>query len=364
MSLPAYTPFSLPLDEHLVNCDLFFDELVNATVTLRLYEETLKNSKLDRNLLIPTLKFKEAVASSLIEGTMITIDGVLSNLADPQETNNTSLFEVLNYCDAIEFGAAYLKNNTFSNEFFWQVHQVLMKGEKNAHLCAGEYRSVQNYVGTGTGSNIITKYVPPTPDVVPSFMNNLINYINRPKDNLRTIVQTAIIHAQFETIHPFNDGNGRVGRILIPLYLYYTHQIGSPFFFISDALEKDRHQYYELLNNTRTNNDWNSWIRFFLNAVTQQGERNIRIISEINSLYEYQCSEVLKRIRSTKVIQILNAFYKNPVSTVKQVVDNTGLSMPTVNRLLNEMVRAGFLKTNDKARYRLFTLNDVLNIIR
>jgi len=197
---------------------------------------------------MPTLQQKEAWKSSLLEGTQVTLDGVLMNQIEP-DNNDINKNEVANYFRASERGLHILKREKFSNDFFCEMHSVLMEGNVRKPELVGEYRKGQNYIGNNGGHDIT--YTPPKAEKVGELMDNLISYINNPADSLKPLVRVAIIHAQFETIHPFNDGNGRVGRMLIPFYLYYTNQIDLPCFFISEALENDKLKYYSLLNNIR-----------------------------------------------------------------------------------------------------------------
>ena len=159
-----------------------------------------------------------------------------------------------------------------------------MSGNVRKPDVIGEYRTQQNYIGKKDPSHSIT-FTPPVAEDVPNLMDNLIKYINNPDDRLRPLVRIAIIHAQFETIHPFMDGNGRVGRILIPMYLYAQKQIELPCFFISEALERDKIRYYSLLNNIRVNEDWNQWIKFFLTIVAQTADDAVETIDKLTELH-------------------------------------------------------------------------------
>ena len=233
---------------------------------------------------MPTLQQKEALASSALEGTQATLDGVLINQVAPNGKDK-NLNEVNNYNNAALEGYKLLRQHVFSHEFFCKLHEILMTGNVRKPAIIGKYRNKQNYIGKSDSSHVIT-FVPPAPEKVMPLMGNLIEYINAPADNLRPLVRTAIIHAQFETIHPFMDGNGRVGRMLIPLYLFSQHQIELPCFFISEALERDKVRYYTLLNNIRYKDDWNSWIKFFLNTVTKQCTKYIDTISKIKNVMQ------------------------------------------------------------------------------
>ena len=204
------------------------------------------------------------------------------NQIEGQE-NDMNLNEVRNYYIASAKGLVNLQKRPFTNEFFCDIHSTLMSGNvrKREGALIGEYRKKQNYVGVIGEMNTIT-YTPPKPEKVPTLMDNLIDYMNNPSDDLQPLIRTAIVHAQIETIHPFDDGNGRVGRIMIPLYLFDQKQISLPCFFISEALESDKFKYYRLLNATREKDQWEEWIKFFLETVAKQCEKYIYIIERIN----------------------------------------------------------------------------------
>ena len=195
-------------------------------------------------------------------------------------------------------------------------------------------------------------------------MNNLIGYINNPQDNLRPLERTAIIHAQFETIHPFMDGNGRVGRMLIPMYLYSKRQIDLPCFFISEALEKDKIQYYTLLNEIRSKNAWSQWIRFFLKTVDQQCRKYIDIITRINSLYEKDLRISCDAAKSTHMVDLMNLLYKYPIVNAKMITEKTGIPATSVQRYLTILTDTKILYSNNRKRNRLYYYQELLSIIR
>lgn len=328
----------------------------------KIYEIIEPSDKLDSSWFMPTLQQKEALASSALEGTQATLDGVLTNQVSPNE-KDVNLNEVKNYYIATLRGNRILSREDFSNEFFCEIHKILMDGNVRKPDVIGEYRNIQNYIGKNDDSHSIT-YTPPTPDRVKPLMNNLVEYINQPTDNHRTLVRIAIIHAQFETIHPFKDGNGRVGRLLIPLYLYAKNEIELPCFFISEALERDKHKYYNLLNNTREKRCWNEWIKFFLETVAKQCEKYISIISEINKLYDKHLTLAKNLIHSTNVVDIINVLYKYPVIRAKQLSQMTGVPIASVNRYLSILVDNSILYTDEKIRNKDYFYYDLLSILR
>ncbi len=357
----AFKAMKLPISENLIDQSYFFDELIDATAKLEVYKEKIRDSKVESAWFMPTLQHKEALASTKLEGTQATLDGVLINNITPNDKDK-NLNEVSNYYKATVVGYEYLRKRDFSDEFFRVIHSSLMQGNVRKPKVVGEYRTVQNYIGRSDGENSIT-FIPPEPQDVPDLMKNLIEYMNETDDKYRPLVKTAIIHAQFETIHPFMDGNGRVGRMLIPMYLYVQKQIELPCFFVSEALENDKIRYYNLLNNIRYNSDWNSWIKFFLLTVKGQCEKYIKIISDINLLYDRDIQRACNLARSSNMVKIVNSLYSFPITTAKQVSEITNIPITSVSRYLSQLVSSRILFTDNKSRNRNYFYYDLLDII-
>ena len=359
----AFKASFLPLELSAIKPEVFVEALIDATARFEVYKEKINDSKLDKSWFLPTLQQKEALASSMLEGTQATLDGVLVNEVMP-DNRDANVAEVMNYNRATRTGYRYLSRNKISKEFILELHEILMTGNvRNQSDEIGVFRNKQNYVGKVGGSHEIT-YTPPLYEEVPELIDNLVNYMLNPRDSFRPLVRTAIIHAQFETIHPFMDGNGRVGRILIPLYLYSIEQIDMPCFFVSEVLEKDKMKYYSLLNNIRTINAWSEWIKFFLDAVTLQCNKYIKIISAINDLYENHLEKACSLVRSNQMTGLINLLYQYPVINTATVAKETDIPPATINRYLNSLVDAGILYTDNKSRNRTFYYYDLLNIIR
>ena len=358
----SYLAEYLPFSANDIDQFFFFDELIDATTKLEVYREKIRDSKLASALFMPTLQHKEALASSSLEGTQATLEGVLINQVT-QSDKDKDLNEVNNYYHATVKGWEMLQRGNFSEDFFKEIHAVLMSGNVRKPKVIGAYRTEQNYIGKNDASHAIT-FVPPTPEAVPELMANLIQYMNNPGDNYRPLVRTAIVHAQFETIHPFMDGNGRVGRMLIPMYLFEQKQIDLPFFFISEALERDKMKYYTLLNNTRYKKDWNNWIKFFLETVKKQCEKYIEIISKINNLYEKHSALARDLARSSGIVDVINALYQFPITTAKQMAETTKVPQASVNRYLSLLVDNKILYTDGKSRNRAYYYYDLIEILR
>ena len=358
----AYIPELLPLSSNRIDQSVFFEELIDATAKLAVYKEKIKDSKLDSSWFMPTLQQKEALASSMLEGTQATLDGVLINQVLPNE-KDTNLNEVRNYYLATVRGYDLLKHRDFTDDFFFEMHKALMLGNVRKPQNIGSYRTEQNYIGHNDPTHSIT-FIPPQPEKVPELMQNLIAYMNQPKDTFRPLVRTAIIHAQFETIHPFMDGNGRVGRTLIPMYMFSQKQIELPCFFISEALERDKILYYNLLNDIRYKDNWNEWIKFFLTTVIKQCEKYIDIISKINVLYEKHSEFARNLARSSGIVDVINALYRYPITTAKQISEKTKIPLTSTSRYLSLLVESHILVTDNKSRNRTYYYYELLDILR
>jgi Fic family protein len=359
----AFSASYLPLDRSLFETEVFFNALIDATAQFEVYKEKIADSKLDKSWFLPTLQQKEALASSVMEGTQATLDGIFVDEVYPNE-RDLDVIEVRNYNRATRAGYRHLRRDKMSKDFILELHQILMSGNvRNQSNEIGVFRSRQNYIGKLDGNHEIT-YTPPLYEDVPKLIDNLVDYMLNSKDAFRPLVRTAIIHAQFETIHPFMDGNGRVGRILIPLYLYAVEQIDMPCFFVSEALEKDKMKYYTLLNNIRTKGAWSEWIKFFLDTVTLQCKKYIKIISAINKLYDVHLEIACSLVRSNHMTAIVNLIYKYPIINAATIAKETEIPSATINRYLNALVEAQILFTDGKRRNRTYFYYDLLDIIR
>jgi Fic family protein len=289
--------------------------------------------------------------------------------------------EVLNYSEALRIGENLIARIPLSTRLIKEMHKILLSGEvRGKNRSPGEYRSIQNFIGPEGCTIQNASYIPPEPQLVPEYMSNLEKYINEPKDNLHDLIRIAIIHAQFETIHPFLDGNGRIGRILIPLYLYDKGFIGSPNFFISESLEKDKFKYYKLLNDIRveipvdSSNDekslllaskrWNAWVKFFMGAIVNQANKNILLIEKIDELYNstiYESSEIIK---SNRVIDIVNAMFKRPIFNKKKILETVDIPSSTLGIYLNKLEEKQIIYSDGKSRNKKYYFYDLINILR
>ena len=316
---------------------------------------------------IQLLTLSESVQSTRIEGTQVTFSQMLEDNIEEQQ--DWERIEVRNYQNALKLGIEKIKiGYPLTERLIRDMHTILMENARGSTSAAGEYRKIQNFIGP---SNNIkdASYIPPEPHLMADYMTNLERYINghpyKPEeelDPLHPLINAAIIHAQFESIHPFLDGNGRLGRILIVLYLLQSKIIDSPFFFISEELERERFKYYALLNGVRsigrTEPDWKSWIQFFLDATMRMADSHYNKLDQAEKLYQKGVSKLQQP--STK--KVWEAMFSNPISTVHQIKSITHLAAPTIRKSLAELVRLNMIYGDDK-RNRRFYQYDLIRIM-
>ncbi|MEJ6951405.1 Fic family protein [Natronospora cellulosivora (SeqCode)] len=343
----------------------FYSELIEANTNTGKYQIMLKKSKVNDLFLITPFSIQEAIQSSKIEGTQATFDEVLEFDIDKKEKNNDAQ-EVLNYYEALKYGQEALEKYPISTRLFKKLHDILLSnGVRGQNRSPGEYRNIQNYIGPEGCTMENATFIPPEPQYIDSCISNLENYINNPQDDLHSLLRIAIIHAQFETIHPFLDGNGRIGRILIPLYLYNVNLTDSPNLFISEVLEKDKHKYYRLLNGTRTDKDgWNIWIKFFLESVNKQALKNINLIEDIDILYEKDLEKVMALINSSNIINLIKAMFQRPIFNVKTITSLSGIADVTCRRYLSILEEERIIYSDNKKRNRKYYYYNLLDLLR
>lgn len=372
----AYEPFKWPID-NLININEFINELLEANKLVGIYQVLLNKSKIDPDLLLAPITLQEAIQSTKIEGTQVTLDDMLEYGADENKKTN-DIEEVLNYSEALRVGEDLIRKIPISTRLIKGMHKILLSGNvRGKNRNPGEFRSIQNFIGPEGCTIQTASYIPPEPQLVPEYMSNLERYINEPNDNLNDLIRIAIIHAQFETIHPFLDGNGRIGRIIIPLYLYEKGFIDSPNFFISESLEKDKFKYYKLLNDTRINvydddekskiiaaQRWNEWIKFFINAIINQANQNIKLIQNIDELYNETIEKSTKIINSNKLIDIVNVIFKRPIFNKKRILELVDIPSSTLGVYLNKLEENRIIYSDGKSRNKKYYFYDLINILR
>jgi Fic family protein len=273
------------------------------------------------HLLLSPLTTQEAVLSSRIEGTQATLGDVLKFEAGEtpkREDRELDIQEILNYRRALREAQRELVNKPFGLNLLRRLHAILLDSVRGREKQRGKFRTTQNWIGP-PGTPIEQAYfVPPGPERVMDFMDNWEKYYHMERPD--PLVQLAIIHAQFESIHPFLDGNGRIGRLVIPLFLYERKVLSSPTFYLSGWLESRRQEYYDRLRAIHsTPEGWNKWIAFFLGGIEIQAEQNVELSQNILALYDRLKSEIIQLTHSQWSIPLLDAMFKQPVFSGSQL---------------------------------------------
>lgn len=299
------------------------------------------------NVLLSPLTSQEAVLSSRIEGTQATLGEVLEFEAEGAPADETTpkkadIHEILNYRKALREGTRLLKTLPLSQRLIKETHAVLMQGVRGQSRAPGEYRRIPNWIGPEGCTVEQARYVPPGADHLPAAMNALEAYIHADAPDL--LVQLAIVHAEFEAIHPFLDGNGRLGRLLVPLFLHSKGLLARPNFYMSEYLESHRHEYYARLLAISRDGDWTGWVAFFLKGLIAQAGTNQTKAVAILELYNSRKPWIVEVTHSQHAVTALDWFFQRPVFKTSDFVANAGIPKPTANRILRALKDKGLFK--------------------
>ena len=358
----AFVPKPLPPDPPLK-----LDEETN----LLLSEASLSLGKLtgltsivsEPDLFIYIFVRKEALLSSQIEGTQCSLEDILSPELDSPERKD-DIEEVANYVQAMNKGLAGLKDLPVCTRLIKQIHSFLMEGVRGQNKTPGEFRKSQNWIGP-LGSNLTNAtFVPPPPHLVEECIGKLENYIHE-EDNTPPLIKAALIHAQFETIHPFLDGNGRLGRLLITFLLCYWKVLEQPLLYISYYFKAYKSEYYAKLMDTRIKGDWESWVKFFLRAVKESSDISNSTALSIFKLHQVDKEKVLSNKPTSFTIEVFNEFCKNPIHTPSYLLKNLSTSTkPKIQRSLNYLEELKIVKeVTGKQRNKKYVYDSYLNLL-
>ena len=347
------------LEEYDAN--YFINELAEASKMLGTLETKISGYQFNE-IIVPMFHKKEAISSMYIEGTQTTMSDVLESQVRQNNTTNRIMLEVQNHSQTLIYGADYLRANPFSEEFIKKIHSLMLTGivDKSKVGTLGKYKEKDNYIVNSVGTVV---FAPPSYTETKKYMDELIEFMNNTTDKMNPLIKAAISHAQFESIHPFEDGNGRVGRLLVSLYLFKAQVINFPFFYISEAISQDKAVYYHQLTGTRTG-DYNEWIKYFLKKISLQSNKHIQYMDQLNDLYVKTKSTVKEVINSPKYDGILECLFKQPILTSTYLAERIKVSSGQATRYLATLEKEGVLLGDDKKRNRRYYFNELLDLIQ
>lgn len=306
---------------------------------------------------------KEALISSQIEGTQCTLDDVL----DPEVEANANLdvSDVINYVKATQYALKRLERLPLCCRLIREIHEVLMENVRGQDKTPGEFRHSQNWIRPANCSLKDARYIPPNVEDMQTAMSDLEKYINENVD-YDPLIRAALIHYQFETIHPFLDGNGRIGRLLILLYLMEQRLIEKPVIYISYFLKKNQIEYYDRISEVRRTGNFEQWIRFFLEAVSKAASDSLEAIRQLSVLHDTNVEKLPKTTRSKDNLRaVFDYIEQYPIIDIKRTAKELEVSYNTVAAAVRKLVELGILQeTTNAARNRVFAYEEYLAILR
>ena len=303
---------------------------------------------------------KEAVLSSQIEGTQASLIDIFDS--DQSREKREDIGDIVNYVGAMNYGLERLKEFPLSLRLLREIHQVLLSSGRGSKRCPGEFRTSQNWIGSpGCTLNEAT-FVPPSVPDMNEAMGDLEIYLHE-EDGLPPLIKIALAHAQFETIHPFLDGNGRMGRLLITFWLCQQNILSQPLLYISYFFKKNRHEYYDRLMEIRNTGDWEQWIKFFLRGIAETSEEAISTAKEILSLKKV-CEDMIVK-SNNNYRQLLDFLFISPVTDKQEVAEKLNVSQPTANRIVEQFCELGILvdQRPESKRYKKYAFTKYLAIL-
>ena len=363
MAYQSFRPNPLPPEPPIEMSNEMIAKLVDANRKLATLDG-LSSRIPNMDLFVSMYVRKEALLSSQIEGTQCTLDDILNPFA--QENTNLNVSDVVNYIRAEEFAIDRLQTLPLCNRLIKETHAVLMEGVRGQEKNPGEFRYSQNWIG-GQGSTLRNaRYIPPNPEDMINAMSDLEKYMNG-EDSLDPLIQAALIHYQFETTHPFLDGNGRVGRLLITLFLMEKRLLSTPSLYISYFLKMNRIEYYDRMTQVRKTGDYEQWVLFFLQALSDSAEDAIQTIDRLTEIHNrnVQKFENMTKRQQANAMNFLTYLEKNPIIDIQKTAAALNLSYNTVAKSVALFVDNGILQQTEKSgRSKIYSYVDYLAVLR
>jgi Fic family protein len=315
------------------------------------------------NLLVAPYVRKEAVQSSRIEGTQASLSDIFYCEASKEKPKYADVLEVLNYVKAMNYGLFRLKELPLSLRLVREIHSKLMEGVRGERMSPGEFRTTQNWVGPPGCSLADATYVPPPVPEMNEALGQWEKFLHA-EDPIAPLIKCALMHYQFEAIHPFLDGNGRVGRLLITFYLYEKGYLEYPILYLSDFFERYRNDYYTLLLGVSQDGDWDAWLKYFIRGVAEQSKVAEETGHKILDLQKKYRQQLQKESVSTLAFQLLDMLFLNPFVSLPGISDYLKITWPTAKASVERLMKLGILKeVSGRKRSRIYCAEELLNIL-
>ena len=363
MAYESFRPAPLPPNPPIEVSGELLTKLIDANKKIATLEG-LSSRIPNMGLFVSMYVRKEALLSSQIEGTQCTLEDILNPLIE--ENTNRDVSDVVNYIRATEFALERLKTLPLCNRLIKETHAVLLESVRGQEKNPGEFRYSQNWIG-GQGSTLKNaRYIPPNPEDMLTAMSDLEKYINS-DDTLDPLIQAALIHYQFETTHPFLVGNGRVGRLLITLFLMEKDILSTPALYISYYLKMNRIEYYDRMTQVRRTGDYEQWISFFLQAFADSAEDAIHTIDRLTALHDKSTKlfDSLTKRQRTSVLKVFSYLESNPIIDIQKTATTLEMSYNTVSKVVSILIEDGILKQTDKSgKAKIYSYTEYLDILR
>lgn len=362
-SYKAYVPPHLPPDPSIDIVNLY-PHLEKATIALAELNNVVKIIP-NISLFIYMYVRKEALLSSQIEGTQSSFtDLILFENNQKPNVSTEDVEEVSNYVEAINYGLKRLKSNfPLSLRLICEIHAILLAGSRGSNKLPGEFRRSQNWIGGSRPGNAL--FVPPPVEKLTDCLSNLEKFIHEHKSNLPALIKAGVAHVQFETIHPFLDGNGRLGRLLISLLLYQEGLLEEPILYLSLYFKQNRNLYYDLLQQVRLQGAWEAWLEFFLEGIALSAKQAAKTAIHINALFEADLLKIQTLGRSRlSCIEVLEYLKKMPQTSVPLLSKALNITAPTARSALNSMLKLDIVKEiTAKKRDKIYVYRKYLDIL-
>lgn len=363
-TVKAFVPKPLPPEPPLV-IDKTLQEILDGALLALGRLDGMTALLPDTRLFLYMYVRKEAVLSSQIEGTQSSLsDLLLFELKEAPGVPLNDVLEISNYVAALEHGLTRCEGGfPLSNRLIREIHGVLLQGGRGSDKTPGEFRRTQNWIGGTRPGNAL--FVPPPPELITELMGAFELFLHDRKDRIPALIQAALAHAQFETIHPFLDGNGRVGRLLVPVLLCLRGILREPLLYLSLYFKTNRSQYYDLLNRVRTEGDWERWVIFFAEGVKSMAETAVRTVRRLTEAAQRDRERIQRIGRiSGSALQVHQSLQKRPVSNLTSLALETHLSLPTVTKAVQALISEGLVREiTGRKRGRVFSYDEYLNIM-